>query len=137
MESAATVTELDLAEVERALAVVEERLGEEIARPLRLLLVWSRTVLGLLERKNLSLKRLRRMFVGKARSRWKPRWRVFPGLAWLASIGSVRYGVLRRRTGSVCGPLAVGTVDPASVGNLPGCGGAPRRGRDRSARGRV
>jgi transposase len=64
MESAATVTELDLAEVERVLAVVEEQLGEEIARPLRLLLVWSRTVLGLLERKNLSLKRLRRMLFG-------------------------------------------------------------------------
>jgi len=64
MASTATVTELDVAEVERALAVVEQRLGEEVARPLRLLLIWSRTVLGLLEKKNLSLKRLRRLLFG-------------------------------------------------------------------------
>jgi hypothetical protein len=64
MESTATVTELHLAEVERALAVVEEQLGEEIARPLRLLLVWSRTILSLLEKKNLTLKRLRRLLFG-------------------------------------------------------------------------
>ena len=64
MESTATVTEVDLAEIERALAVVEQQLGEEIARPLRLLLIWSRTVLGLLEKNNLSLKRLRRMLFG-------------------------------------------------------------------------
>lgn len=64
MNSTTTVTELDLAEVERAVALVEQQLGEDVARPLRLLLAWSGTVLALLQEKTLSIRRLRRILFG-------------------------------------------------------------------------
>jgi hypothetical protein len=64
MKSATTVTELDLAEVERAVELVEQHLGADVARPLRLLLMWSGSLLALLQEKNLSLKRLRRLLFG-------------------------------------------------------------------------
>jgi transposase len=64
MKSATTLTELDLAEVERAVELVEQHLGEDVARPLRLLLMWSGSLLALLQEKNLSLKRLRRLLFG-------------------------------------------------------------------------
>ncbi len=58
MNSATTVTGLDLAEVEGAAALVEQQLGKDAARPLRLLLTWSSSVLTLLQEKNLSIKAL-------------------------------------------------------------------------------
>jgi hypothetical protein len=54
-----TVTELDFADIEQALQVIEERLGEEIARPLRLLFTWSLSVYALLQENKLSINRLR------------------------------------------------------------------------------
>jgi hypothetical protein len=64
MKSPTTLTELDLAEVERAVELVEQHLGEDVARPLRLLLMWSGSLLALLQEKHLSLKRLRRLLFG-------------------------------------------------------------------------
>jgi len=64
MKSSTTVIDLDLAEVEKALEMVEQQLGEDIARPLRLLLGWCLSIQALLQEKNLSLKRLRRMLFG-------------------------------------------------------------------------
>ncbi len=69
MSSASTITELDLADVERAVTLVEQQLGEDIARPLRLLLVWSSTVLTLLREKNLSIRWLGRMLFGPSTER--------------------------------------------------------------------
>lgn len=64
MKSATTVTELDLGQVEQALARVEEELGEDVVRPLRLMFAWCLSIHALLQEKNFSLARLRRLIFG-------------------------------------------------------------------------
>ena len=66
MKSPPTVTELELGEVERALDFVEEQLGEEAVRPLRLLFSWVLSIRVLLQEKTLSLNRLRRLVFGSS-----------------------------------------------------------------------
>ncbi len=43
---------------------MRQQLGEDIARPLRLLLAWSGMVLALVQEKTLSIRRLRRLLFG-------------------------------------------------------------------------
>ena len=64
MKSSTTVIDLEITEVEKALDVVEQELGEDVARPLRLMFGWCLSIRALLQEKNLSLKRLRRMLFG-------------------------------------------------------------------------
>jgi len=59
-------TELELGEVERALDFVEEQLGEEAVRSLRLLFTWVLSIRVLLQEKTLSLKPLRRRVFGSS-----------------------------------------------------------------------
>ena len=64
MKPPTTVTELDLGQVEEVIARVEQELGEDVAQPLRLMLGWCLSLQALLQEKNLSLARLRRLVFG-------------------------------------------------------------------------
>jgi len=64
MKPPTTVTELDLGQVEEVIARVEQVLGENVAQPLRLMLGWCLSLQSLLQEKNLSLARRRRLVFG-------------------------------------------------------------------------
>lgn len=58
------VVELDAEQLEAKLNQIERVMGEETARPFRLLLRWYLALLRLIEEKNTSLNRLRRLLFG-------------------------------------------------------------------------
>lgn len=60
----AQVVELDRAELDASLDRIERQLGEEISRPFRVLLNSYTSLLSLLEQRNLTLDRLRRLVFG-------------------------------------------------------------------------
>jgi len=64
MKSTDQVVEFDVQEMESLLEQVEQTLGEQAARPFRLLLAWHVSLVQLIERKNTTLDRLRRMLFG-------------------------------------------------------------------------
>lgn len=64
MKSTINVLELDVQEIESLLDQVEQALGEPAARPLRLLLGWHVSLVQLIERKNTTISRLRRLLFG-------------------------------------------------------------------------
>jgi transposase len=69
MKSTGQVLELDVQEMESLLEQVEQTLGEQAARPFRLLLAWHLSLVQLIERKNTTLDRLRRMLFGSRTER--------------------------------------------------------------------
>jgi transposase len=58
------IVELDVKQLETQLDRIEREMGEETARPFRLLLGWYLSLLRLLEKKNTSIGRLRRLLFG-------------------------------------------------------------------------
>jgi transposase len=64
MEPTTMVTDLDVNQVEEVLTRIEQQMGEETARPLRLMFTWCLSVHSLLQEKDLSITRLRRMVFG-------------------------------------------------------------------------
>jgi hypothetical protein len=58
------VVELDLQDLEAKLGQIEQSLGTETARPFRILLSWYLTLLGLIQKKNTTIGRLRRLLFG-------------------------------------------------------------------------
>ena len=64
MKSEPTIVELNVQLLEERLNQIEQALGEEVARPFRLLLSWYCALLGLLQKKNVSVRRLRRLLFG-------------------------------------------------------------------------
>lgn len=69
MHSAAQVLELDVEQMEAQLEQIEQTLGEQAARPFRLLLGAYLSVLRLIEHKNTTIGRLRRLLFGSASER--------------------------------------------------------------------
>jgi hypothetical protein len=64
------VVELDTQELEAKLNQIEQVLGEETARPFRLLLFWYLKLLNIIQRKNTSISRLRQLLFGKKTERF-------------------------------------------------------------------
>jgi transposase len=64
MEPTTMVTDLDVNQVEEVLTRIEQQMGEETVRPLRLMFTWCLSVHSLLQEKDLSITRLRRMVFG-------------------------------------------------------------------------
>ena len=62
--SEAKIVELDVEQLEAKLDQIERALGEETARPFRILLGWYLSLLRLIEQKNTSIRRLRRLLFG-------------------------------------------------------------------------
>jgi len=62
--SSPDVVELDVEELEGKLRHIEQELGEETARPFRMLLSWYLSLLQLIQQKNASIARLRRLLFG-------------------------------------------------------------------------
>lgn len=58
------VVEIDVEQLEAKLDQIEEVMGEEIARPFRLLLGWYLSLLSLIEKKRITISRLRRLLFG-------------------------------------------------------------------------
>lgn len=58
------VVELDAKQLEAKLDEIEQVMGVEMARPFRLLLGWYLSLLELIQRKNTSIARLRRLLFG-------------------------------------------------------------------------
>lgn len=58
------VIELDADQLQAKLNEIEQTMGEEMARPFRQLLSWYLSLLALIERKNTSIRRLRRLLFG-------------------------------------------------------------------------
>ena len=58
------VIELDAAQLEAQLHQIEQTMGEETARPFRQLLSWYLSLLRLIEQKNTTISRLRRLLFG-------------------------------------------------------------------------
>lgn len=58
------IVELDVQQLETQLDRIEREMGEDTARPFRLLLGWYLSLLRLIEKKNTSLGRLRRLLFG-------------------------------------------------------------------------
>lgn len=69
------VIELDAQQLEAQLDQIEQTMGEQYARPFRQLLGWYLSLLNMIERKNTSIARLRRLLFGARteRSRELPR----------------------------------------------------------------
>lgn len=66
------VLEIDVQQMELQLDQMEAALGEAAARPFRLLLAWHLTLVRLIERKNTTIGRLRRMLFGSSTERTPP-----------------------------------------------------------------
>ena len=64
MKFTGQVLEFDVQEMESLLDQVEQALGEQAAQPFRLLLAWHLSLVQLIDRKNITLDRLRRMLFG-------------------------------------------------------------------------
>jgi len=60
----AEVLELDFEQMQAQLDQMEQTLGEQAVRPFRLLLSWHLSLLRLIEQKNTSISRLRRLLFG-------------------------------------------------------------------------
>lgn len=58
------VVELDVQQLEAKLQRIEQVMGEETARPFRLLLGWYLSLLQLVQKKNTSIGKLRRLLFG-------------------------------------------------------------------------
>lgn len=58
------VVELDVEQLESALDNIERVMGEETARPFRRLLGWYLSLLQLIDKKNISISRLRQLLFG-------------------------------------------------------------------------
>lgn len=58
------VIELDADQLEAQLDQIEQTMGEQVARPFRQLLGWYLSLLNLIEQKNTSIARLRRLLFG-------------------------------------------------------------------------
>jgi transposase len=63
-QSPLEVVELDVEQLEAKLRRIEEEMGEETARPFRMLLSWYLSLLRLIQQKNTSIARLRRLLFG-------------------------------------------------------------------------
>ena len=63
------VVELDVSQLETTLQQVEQVMGEETARPFRQLLSWYLSLLSLIEYKNITISRLRRLLFGSGTER--------------------------------------------------------------------
>lgn len=63
------VVELDAAQLEAQLDQIERTMGEQVARPFRQLLGWYLALLSMIERKNASIARLRRLLFGSRTER--------------------------------------------------------------------
>ena len=61
--------DLELDQLEANLDRIEQTLGEEAARPFRLLLNWHLALVRLIEQKNITLRRLRRLLFGATTER--------------------------------------------------------------------
>jgi len=63
-QSQLEVVELDAEQLEAKLRHIEQEMGEETARPFRTLLSWYLSLLRLIQQKNTSIARLRRLLFG-------------------------------------------------------------------------
>lgn len=63
------VVELDVEQMQRQLDQMEQIMGEHAVRPFRLLLSWHLSLLQLLQQKNASIARLRRLLFGACTER--------------------------------------------------------------------
>lgn len=68
-DSQPEVVELDVEQLETTLDRIEQVMGEEITRPLRLLLTWHLSLVQLIQRKNASIARLRKLLFGNSTER--------------------------------------------------------------------
>ena len=63
-QSPLEVVELDVEQLEAKLRRIEQEMGEETARPFRMLLSWYLSLLRLIQQKKTSIARLRRLLFG-------------------------------------------------------------------------
>lgn len=98
------VIELDAEQLEAQLDQIEQTMGEQAARPFRQLLAWYLALLNLIEKKNTTIGRLRRLLFGARTERscdLQPNWPDSTAHATDRTTGD----------GSVIGPSASPTDD--------------------------